>query len=72
VALSSADGEAGAEVRRADAGDAEDVARLLHDFNTEYDEFTPGVAALAPILADLLERGEATALLGGDGPTGWR
>lgn len=35
------------EIRRAGAGDAAAVARLLHDFNTEYEDFTPGVAVLA-------------------------
>ncbi len=63
-------GKAGAEVRRATVEDAGEVARLLHDFNTEYDDFTPGVAALTPILAGLLERGEATVLLAGGGPDG--
>ena len=33
-------------VRRATPDDAADVARLLHDFNTEYDEESPGVAVL--------------------------
>src|SRR5690242_9013782 len=30
------------QIRRAEARDAVDVARLLHDFNVEYSEPTPG------------------------------
>lgn len=60
----------GIEIRRAGAGDAGVAARLLHDFNAEYDEPTPGVAALTAILGPLIERGEATVLLGGEGPDG--
>ncbi len=50
-------------VRRAAAADAGDVARLLHDFNTEFDEPTPPVSALAERVEDLLGRGEVTVLL---------
>lgn len=57
-------------MRKAEAGDARELARLLHDFNTEYDDYTPGVEALTRILAGLLGNGEATALLAGDGPDG--
>ena len=59
-----------ASVRRADAGDAPDVARLLHDFNTEYSDPTPGVAVLTERTRSLLERGEIVVFLGGDGPDG--
>lgn len=55
-------------IRRATSADAAGVARLLHDFNTEYEEPTPGVAALTKYAARLLEEGEITALLGGEGP----
>ncbi len=58
------------QIRRAGVADAEDAARLLHDFNTEFDEPTPGVPALSERLAKLLEDGEATVLLGGEGPDG--
>lgn len=58
------------EIRSAGPGDAADAARLLHDFNTEFEEPTPGVAALTGHVAELLERGEATILLGGAGPDG--
>jgi ribosomal protein S18 acetylase RimI-like enzyme len=60
-----------ATVRPATANDAADVARLLHDFNTEFDEETPGVAALEPRVRELIEAGEITVLLAGDGPDGF-
>jgi len=46
------------------------VARLLHDFNTEFGEETPGVAALAERVADFIERDQAVFLLAGEGPDG--
>lgn len=58
------------EIRRADSEDAPDVARLLHDFNTEFDEPTPDVATLAERSRRLLEAGEITVLLAGNGPDG--
>jgi ribosomal protein S18 acetylase RimI-like enzyme len=58
------------EIRRATADDAAAIAHLLHDFNTEYDEPTPGVAALTGYSRQLLEQGEMTVLLAGDGPDG--
>jgi len=57
-------------VRRADPRDDADIARLLHDFNTEFSDFTPGVAALTGHVRELLEAGEMTVLLGGEGPDG--
>jgi ribosomal protein S18 acetylase RimI-like enzyme len=57
-------------VRRAQVDDAAVVGRLLHDFNTEYDEPTPGPAALADRIAQLIDEGQTTVLLGGDGPDG--
>jgi ribosomal protein S18 acetylase RimI-like enzyme len=57
-------------IRRAEAGDAHDVARLLHDFNTEFDEDPPEVAVLAERVADFIEKDEAVFLLIGDGPDG--
>lgn len=55
-------------IRRATSADATEVARLLHDFNTEYDEPTPGVASLTEYAARLLDEGEITVLLAGGGP----
>jgi ribosomal protein S18 acetylase RimI-like enzyme len=57
-------------VRRAEAADAREVARLLHDFNTEFSEPSPGVDVLADRGRHLLADGEITVLLGGDGPAG--
>jgi len=57
-------------IRRATAADAGGIARLLHDFNREYDEPTPGVEALSGHCRQLLEAGEMTALLAGQGPDG--
>jgi GNAT superfamily N-acetyltransferase len=57
-------------VRRAEAADAETVGRLLHDFNSEFDEPTPGARALAERFRELLAAREVTVLLGGDGPHG--
>ena len=59
------------EIRRADASDAESVARLLHDFNTEYEDFTPGVPVLSERLGELLEQDEIIALLAGDPAKGF-
>lgn len=57
-------------IRRAGTGDAPAIARLLHDFNTEYSEPTPGVEALTEYSRQLLEEGEMTVLLAGDDPDG--
>ena len=61
---------AGIEIRRAGVGEAAAIARLLHDFNTEFSEPTPGVAALTARAGHLLAAGEMTVLLSGDGPDG--
>ena len=58
------------EIRRAGAEDAATIARLLHDFNTEYEEPTPGVEALTGYARQLLEAGEMTVLLAGAGADG--
>jgi len=57
-------------VRQAGPDDAQDVARLLHDFNTEFDEPTPEVRVLSDRARALLGNGEMTVLLAGDGPDG--
>jgi GNAT superfamily N-acetyltransferase len=59
------------EIRRASADDAGAVAQLLHDFNSEYDDFTPGVPALTERLAELLAANEITVLLANDPPQGF-
>ena len=59
-----------AQIRRAGTGDAEAVGRLLHDFNTEFDEPTPGPDALAERVRKLLAGGDTTILVTGAGPDG--
>jgi ribosomal protein S18 acetylase RimI-like enzyme len=56
------------EIRRAGVADAADIARLLHHFNTEFSDPTPGVAALTEIAERMLAAEEMAVLLGGDGP----
>jgi GNAT superfamily N-acetyltransferase len=58
-------------VRRASAADAAEVARLLHDFDAEFDEPVPEVEVLTKRYAELLVSGEVTVLLVGDGPEGF-
>jgi ribosomal protein S18 acetylase RimI-like enzyme len=57
-------------VRRATAADAGDIGRMLHDFNTEYGEPTPGPERLAARIEMLLAGGDTAVLLGGPGPDG--
>jgi ribosomal protein S18 acetylase RimI-like enzyme len=56
-------------VRRAQVEDAGDIARLLYDFNTEYDEPTPEPPELARRLREVMG-GDTIVLLAGDGPDG--
>jgi GNAT superfamily N-acetyltransferase len=51
--------------RRATPDDAERVAQLLHDFNTEFDTPSPGPDRLAARLRVLLAGPDTLALLGG-------
>ena len=57
-------------VRRAGADDADAIGRLLHDFNTEFHDPTPGPAALASRIRELVPGGDTVVLLGGAGPDG--
>jgi GNAT superfamily N-acetyltransferase len=57
-------------VRRATAADAGDIGRLLHDFNTEYEDITPGPRALSERITQLIAAGDTAVLLVGDGPDG--
>ena len=57
-------------IRGAGVADAPEVARLLHDFNTEFSDPSPGVAVLTERTRRLIATGEMTALLGGDRPDG--
>ncbi len=56
--------------RLATPDDAEVVARMLHDFNVEFDTPTPGVEFLVERCRELIESGEATFVLGGEPPLG--
>ncbi|HEV2789683.1 MAG TPA: GNAT family N-acetyltransferase [Solirubrobacterales bacterium] len=58
------------QVRRAGVEDAPAIARLLHDFNLEFEEPSPGVEALTATCRRLLEADEITVLLAGDGSDG--
>ncbi|HEU5106392.1 MAG TPA: GNAT family N-acetyltransferase [Solirubrobacterales bacterium] len=58
------------QVREAAVEDAASIARLLHDFNLEFTEPSPGVEVLGKTVRRLLEAGEITVLLAGDGPEG--
>jgi ribosomal protein S18 acetylase RimI-like enzyme len=60
-----------AGVRRASPTDAQAVARLLYDFQREFDEPTPELPALAERYEELLGSGELTVILVGDGPEGF-
>jgi GNAT superfamily N-acetyltransferase len=57
-------------IRRAGPEDAAAIARLLHDFNTEFGEPTAAVEALSEYARRLLAAGEMTVLLAGEGPDG--
>lgn len=57
-------------IRRAKAVDAETIGQLLHDFNSEFDEPTPGPCAMAERVRRLLTEGEITVLLAGRDPHG--
>ena len=57
-------------VRRASPADADAVGRLLHDFNTEFDDITPGPQALAERVVQLLAGGDTIVLVAGRGPDG--
>ncbi len=58
-------------IRRATPSDADAVAQLLHDFQQEFDEASPGVELLAERYAKLIRNREMTVLLVGDGPAGF-
>jgi ribosomal protein S18 acetylase RimI-like enzyme len=59
---------AAAEIRHANPADAAAIARLLHDFNVEFDEPTPPVETLATRCEELLREGAMTVLLTSEPP----
>ncbi len=58
-------------IRLASATDAPAFGRLLHAFNTEFGEPTPDADVIAERAAPLIESGEVTVLLAGEGPDGF-
>jgi GNAT superfamily N-acetyltransferase len=58
-------GQDGSEPRLATVDDAEEVARLLDDFNTEFDTPSPGAEVLATRLRVLLAGDDTFAILAG-------
>ena len=58
------------DARRAGPDDAAEVARLLHDFNTEFDTPTPGPATLTSRLESLLVEPMTVAYLAGEPAAG--
>ena len=63
--------ESRATIRLATPADAPVLGRLLHAFNTEFDEPTPDADVIAERAAPLIESGEVTVLFAGDGPDGF-
>jgi ribosomal protein S18 acetylase RimI-like enzyme len=59
------------QVRRATPGDSPRVARLLHDFQVEFDEPTPDVETLEERYGELIRNKEMIVLLVGEGPDGF-
>src|SRR3954451_8056120 len=57
--------------RRATPGDAPQVARLLRDFNAEYDQQTPDPETLESRYEELIRSKEMIVLLVGEGPDGF-
>jgi ribosomal protein S18 acetylase RimI-like enzyme len=57
------------DVRLATEHDVEDIGRLLHAFNLEFSEPTPGASSLAARMRELLAQ-DAMALVAGGGPDG--
>lgn len=58
------------EVRAAGPDEAGVAAELLHAFNTEFDEPSPGVELLARRIVELVEAGDIAVLLAGEPAVG--
>ncbi|MDQ0893347.1 GNAT family N-acetyltransferase [Agromyces ramosus] len=65
------DHSADLDARRAGTDDAETLARMLHDFNTEFDTPSPGPAVLVGRLQSLLAGPSTIAYLAGDPAAGF-
>jgi ribosomal protein S18 acetylase RimI-like enzyme len=57
-------------VRPAGLADSDAIGQLLHDFNSEFGEPTPGAEGLAERVRQLLVEEQITVLIGGSGPDG--
>lgn len=58
-------------VRRANPEDAPAIARMLHDFNEEFEEPTPGVAVIEPRVRRFIEEDTKLYFLVGEDPFGF-
>ena len=58
-------------VRRATAADAATIGRMLHEFNSEFGDFTPGAEFLGRRLGVLMDEGVVDGFLAGEGPDGF-
>lgn len=54
----------------ASGAEAASIGQLLHDFNTEFGDLTPGPQRLAQRVQALMREGATEVLLAGDGPDG--
>ena len=59
------------QVRFATAGDAPALARMLHDFNLEFGDPSPGTEVIERRVGAFIEDGQMTYLVAGDGPDGF-
>jgi ribosomal protein S18 acetylase RimI-like enzyme len=58
------------QVRSATPEDADAIGRLLHDFNTEFEEPAPDPPVIADRIRELMAADDFAVLLAGDGPDG--
>ena len=63
--------DAWVEVRFGTTGDADQLAQMLHDFNLEFGDPSPGVEILQRRVSTLIEDGRMTYLVAGNGPDGF-
>ncbi len=59
------------EIRLAGEADAAAIAQLLHAFNSEYEDFTPGVPILTERIGELLAEEAIVVLLAGNPTAGF-
>jgi ribosomal protein S18 acetylase RimI-like enzyme len=68
--MSKSDKASAPAVRKAGVDDAAEIAELLHDFNTEFSDPTPGVATLTERAHQLLADAEIVVLLSNEPSVG--